>query len=47
MKQDIKYLDMICEHTKFILTNNFTTLEQVQDYKEKRYSKLQELENKK
>ncbi|GFI40259.1 hypothetical protein IMSAGC017_00291 [Thomasclavelia cocleata] len=40
MKQDIKYLDMICEHTKFILTNNFTTLEQVQDYKEKRYSKL-------
>lgn len=47
MKQDVKYLDMICEHTKFILTNNFTTLEQVQDYKEKQYSKLQELENKK
>ena len=33
--------------SKFILTNNFTTLEQVQDYKEKQYSKLQELENKK
>lgn len=47
MKQDVKYLDMICEHTKFILSNNFTTLDQIQNYKEKQYSKLQELENKK
>ena len=47
MKQEVKYLDMICEHTKFILSNNFTTLNQVQDYKEKQYSKLKELENKK
>lgn len=47
LKQDMKYLDMICEHTKFILTSNFTTLDQVQDYKEKQYSKLLELENKK
>lgn len=47
MKQDVKYLDMICEHTKIILSNNFTTLKKVQDYKDKQYSKLQELENKK
>lgn len=47
MKQNVKYLDIICKHTKFILSNNFITLEQVKDYNEKQYSKLRELENKK
>jgi len=47
MKRDVKYLDIICEHTKFILSNKFTTLDQIHDYKEKQYSKLQELEKKK